>query len=173
MAGMDIAFEERARGERADLLPVLAESFSGIYFWHARRILSGRATVLAAVRNGIPVGLAMLKTLSPGTGYVYYIAVTRAERQRGTGGLLLDQAIAFLTARGSSTILACVTRANTPSERLMASRGFLPSGFRDLHRHYGIFGAMRLWVGMTVAPGEKVTMRQAGKEALPTAPPRA
>jgi L-amino acid N-acyltransferase YncA len=162
MSESGIAFEERVQGDRADLVPLLGESFSGIYLWHARRILSGGATVLAARRNGTAVGVAMVKMLDPGTGYVYYIAVARAERRRGTGGLLLDRAIARLVARGSTVILACVTRANVPSERLMASRGFFPSGFRDLARHSGVFGAMRLWAGMTVAPGEQVTLLSTG-----------
>ena len=161
MAGPGITFEERAPGGRADLAAVLAESFSGIYLWHARRILFSGATVLAALRGEVPAGLVMVKTLTPVTGYVYYVAVAAGERQRGTGGLLLDEAITMLTARGSSTILACITRANVPSERLMSSRGFLPVTFRDLRRRFGALAAVRLWMGMTVAPGETVTMRQA------------
>jgi ribosomal protein S18 acetylase RimI-like enzyme len=155
------------RGDRADLLPLLRESFSGIYLWHARRILSGHATILAAHRNGEPVGLAMVTMLNPGTGYVYYLAVSPAERHRGTGGLLLDQSLNCLTARGARIVLASVTRANIPSERLVASRGFRPCRFRDLSRRFGRVAALKLWVGMTVAPGERVTMRPA-EDAAPT-----
>jgi ribosomal protein S18 acetylase RimI-like enzyme len=159
MAGMSLAVRERARGGRTDLFPLLGASFSGIYLWHARRILSGRSTVLAAERNGTPVGLAMVTVLTRGVGYVYYLAVAPAERRQGVGGLLLDTSLEYLAGRGARIVLAAVTRANIPSERLVASRGFRSCRFRDLSRRFGAFSALRLWVGMTIAPGEKVTIR--------------
>jgi ribosomal protein S18 acetylase RimI-like enzyme len=160
MAGMNLAVRERVRGRRADLFPLLGASFSGIYLWHARKILNGRSTVLAAERNGEPVGLAMVTMLNHDVGYVYYLAVAPAERRQGAGGLLLDTSLEFLTLHGAQIVLAAVTRANIPSERLMASRGFRSCRFRDLSRRFGAFSALRLWVGMTVAPGENVIIRE-------------
>jgi GNAT superfamily N-acetyltransferase len=162
---MEISFEERRQGDRGDLLPILGESFSGIYLWHARRILLGRAMVLAATlaaeMNRVPTGLAMMKMLAPGVGYVYYLAISRAERQRGIGGHLLDQCMSRLISRGALVVLASVTGGNLPSERLVASRGFRACRFRDIAARFGVTAALRFWLGMTVAPGEKVFMRLA------------
>ena len=156
---MDIRFEERRRDDRGDLLPVLRESFEGIYLWHARRILRGRATVLAADRNGIPIGLAMMKMLAPRVGYVYYLAVSSVERQQGTGGRLLERCLSHLVSRGVRAVLACVTVGNVPSERLFASRGFRARSFRDLIGYFGALGAPRIWFGMTATPRERVWMK--------------
>jgi GNAT superfamily N-acetyltransferase len=158
-AGTHTRVEERKRGDRRDLLPILAESFSGVYLWHARRILLGRSAVLAAERHGSPVGLAMMKMLSPAVGYVYYLAVLPAERRNGIGGALLDGCLAWLASRGAGTTLAAVTRGNVPSERLIASRGFTPRTFWNLILHFGPAAAALLWLRMTVAPGERVSAR--------------
>lgn len=158
---MNIDIEERGRGDREDLIPVLRESFSGIYLWHARRILRSRATVLAAMRGRIPIGLAMMKMLSRDVGYVYYLALARAERRLGVGGLLLDRCLTSLFSLGVSTILACVTDGNIPSERLVISRGFVPCTMGDLLKRFGALKALGFWIGMTVAPGEEVFVKLA------------
>ena len=139
----EISFEERRQGNRRDLLPMLGESFSGIYLWHARRILLGRAAVIAAERNRVPTGLAMMKMLAPGVGYVYYLAISRAERQRGIGGHLLDQCMSRLVSQGALAVLASITGGNLPSERLVASRGFYACRFRDLAGRFGAAAAFR------------------------------
>ena len=156
---MDIHIEQRRQGDRLDLLPILEDSFGGIYLWHARRILLSRAEVLAAERNQAPIGLAMMKMLAPSVGYLYYLATSRAERRRGIGGLLLDQSLTLLASRGAGTVLAAVTGGNLPSERLVVSRGFRACSFRNLATHFGAIAALRLWLGMTVAPGERVFVR--------------
>jgi ribosomal protein S18 acetylase RimI-like enzyme len=157
-AGTDISIEERGRGDRRDLLPILRDSFDGIYLWHARRILLGRAAVLAAERNRAPVGLAMTKMLAPGVGYVYYLAISRAERRRGIGGLLLDRCLTYLASQGAGTVFASVTGGNLPSERLVASRGFRACTFGNLAARLGPAAALGMWMRMTVAPGERVSL---------------
>ncbi|MGA2974328.1 MAG: GNAT family N-acetyltransferase [Spirochaetia bacterium] len=156
---MDISIQERQRADRRDLLAILRESFSGIYLWHARRILLGPAAVLAAESSRTPIGLVIMKMLAPGVGYVYYLAISPAERRRGTGGFLLDRCLGYLDSHGARAVLASVTEGNLPSERLVASRGFHICRFRDLARRFGAAAAFRLWMGMTVAPGERVFMR--------------
>jgi ribosomal protein S18 acetylase RimI-like enzyme len=101
----------------------------------------------------------MMKMPAPGVGYVYYLAISPAERQRGTGGLLLDACLDRLASQGAAVILASVTKGNLPSERLVASRSFRPWHFRNLARRFGAAAALRLWMVMTVAPGERVFMR--------------
>jgi L-amino acid N-acyltransferase YncA len=98
----------------------------------------------------------MMKMLAPAVGYVYYLAMARAERRHGVGGVLLDRCLTSLSSLGASTILACVTDGNIPSERLVISRGFLPCGLGSLVRQFGAIKALEFWIGMTVAPGEKL-----------------
>lgn len=163
---MDISIEVRRQADRGDLLAILRESFGGIYLWHARRILLGPAAVLAAERNRAPIGLVMMKMLAPGVGYVYYLAISRTERHRGIGGLLLDRCLSYLDSRGARAVLVSVTGGNLPSERLVASRGFHACLFRDLARRFGAAAALRLWMGMTVAPGERVFMKLTGRSGF-------
>jgi len=153
IANIDINVVERGRGDRSDLFPILEESFGGIYLWHARWILRSRAVVLASESRETPSALAIMELLAPTVGYVYYLAVSRLERHRGLGGLLLDRCLSRLISAGARTVLASVTRGNLPSERLVVSRGFSPCIFRDLTRQFGAAKAFKLWMGMTVAPG--------------------
>lgn len=135
---------------------MLRESFAGLYLWHARRILRGPVMVLAAERDGAPVGVAMAKMLARGVGYVYYVAVSGHERGRGVGGVLLDVCLSRLSTQGAASVLASVTPGNAASEQLVEGRGFKPWGFREAARLYGAARALFLWFTMTVAPGERV-----------------
>jgi ribosomal protein S18 acetylase RimI-like enzyme len=100
-----------------------------------------------------------MKMMTPGAGYVYYLAVSPTERRRGIGGLLLDKCLSYLESLGAGAVLASVTAGNLPSRQLVASRGFCACSFRNLARRFGVLGALRLWIGMTVAPGETVSIR--------------
>jgi hypothetical protein len=48
MTTSDVAVVDVPEGERARLLPILEESFEGLYLWHARRTLQSIETVRAA-----------------------------------------------------------------------------------------------------------------------------
>ena len=98
----------------------------------------------------------MFTMLGPGLGYVYYIAVTPSQRAKGVGGLLLDDALQQLRASKAREMFACVRADNIPSTRLLVSRNFQRTGFRELVRLKGFARAARLWIKMVVAPGEKV-----------------
>ena len=67
----DVEVVEVPEAERARLLPILEESFEGLYLWHARRTLQNIETVRAAkTLEGEDAGLLMMKMLGDGAGYV-------------------------------------------------------------------------------------------------------
>jgi ribosomal protein S18 acetylase RimI-like enzyme len=147
-------------GESRDRLsPILAQSFTGIYHWHARRTLRTVERVRAATQGDATLGLAMCTMLEPGSGYIYYVAVTPSQRTRGIGGLLLDDALQVLRAAGAGEVFACIRPDNTPSLRLFMTRDFSRIRFRELVRREGLRRAARLWMRMVVAPGEEVFRR--------------
>jgi len=98
----------------------------------------------------------MSKLLGPGVGYVFYVAVAPSLRAKGIGGLLLDDALRLLRSAGAGEIYACVRAENAPSVRLVQSRCFRKTDFRELSRWKGLAETARLWIGMVAAPGEKV-----------------
>jgi ribosomal protein S18 acetylase RimI-like enzyme len=135
--------------------PILEESFSGLYLWHARRTLSDVEAVRLAVVDGAPAGVAMLKFVHDRAGYVYYIAVAHAYRRRGIGGKLLDDAIGFFfDQHDAQEVYASVGEENVESNALFKGRGFRKTDFSELARRYGRVRALLMYRSMLVVHGE-------------------
>ena len=147
------------RKERAGLEWILEESFEGWYLMHSKRTLRDIELVRAATSSGKPVGLVMLKTLEEGLGYVYYVAVARAQRKRGIGKLLLNDALRLFKASGVKEVFASVEEDNEPSEALFASEGFTPTNLGAVSRKHGRLHALNMYREMWVVPGEVLLRR--------------
>lgn len=147
---VDVPEEERAR-----LLPIIEESFEGLYLWHARRTLQSIEAVRAArTPEGDDAGLLMMKMLGDGAGYVYYVAVARRWRRMGVGGRLLDDAVSYLAKGGAREIFASVEEENEDSKALFGSRGFERVDMSDMAGMYGRLRALLMYREMMVVPGE-------------------
>src|SRR5438309_2787579 len=140
--------------ERAGLEWILEESFEGWYLMHSRRNLRDIELVRAAILSGKPVGLVMLKTLESNVGYVYYIAVARAHRNKGVAKLLLEDALRHFETAGLKEAFASVEEDNEPSEALFASEGFTRTSFGEVSKKYGGIRTLNMYRIMTVVPGE-------------------
>ena len=116
-------------------------------------------TVRAAKRSGEYVGLIMVKTLEPGVGYVYYIAVARAHRRLGVAGLLLRDALERFKAAGIAEVFASVEGDNVPSERLFSAEGFARTGLVEVSKEHGALRALNMYRMMVVVPGEVLLHR--------------
>jgi len=81
----EITIEEVPSKQRHSLEWILQESFEGWYLMHSKRTLHHIELVRAAMSSGKPIGLVMLKILEGTIGYVYYIAVAKAQRKRASG----------------------------------------------------------------------------------------
>src|SRR5260370_11669313 len=90
--------------QRDGLEWILKESFEGWYLMHSKRTLQHIELVRAAMLSGKAVGLVMLKILDGTIGYVYYIAVAKAQRKNGIGKLLLEDSLRILNARGTHEV---------------------------------------------------------------------
>jgi ribosomal protein S18 acetylase RimI-like enzyme len=153
----DIAIEDVPVKKRADLRWILEESFEGWYLMYSKRTLRDIELVRAAMLSGKPIGLVMLKTLEKGTvGYVYYIAVAKANRKKGIGKMLLENALQHFKASGASEVFASVEEDNEPSEALFASEGFIRTSFSEVSKKYGNLRTLNMYREMLVVPGEVV-----------------
>lgn len=142
-------------GQRSRLERILDESFEGWYLMHSKRILRDIELVRAAMSSAEPVGLVMLKTLEVGSvGYVYYIAVVKAQRKKGIGKLLLEDALRIFKTHGSQEVFASVEEDNEPSEALFASEGFSRTSFGEVSKKHGKLHALSMYNAMRVVPGE-------------------
>lgn len=160
---MDVPVEivEVPREKREGLLGVLEGSFEGMYLWHARRTLRNSEVVLAArTPDGADVGLIMLKSLSEGPGYVYYVAVAPGFRERGIGGRLLDEAIAHFARAEVEVVYASVEEENAESQALFASRGFERAQGSELAERYGRIRSFVMQREMMVVPGEFLMVKR-------------
>ena len=157
--------------DRERAVPVLEEGFVGIYRWHAKRTLRSVTDVRAAEEDGRVVGVALLERLAPEVGYVYYLSVARAGRQKGVGGRLLDDALSRFARQGVTIVYGAVEEDNRPSRRLFESRGFRLVERRELNWREGGLGAEGLRSRMWVVHGEVVYGRRLGPPAVPTADP--
>ncbi len=146
---------EVPKGARDRLLPILEESFEGMYLWHARRTLQSIVVVKAARSpEGEDAGLIMLKSLPHAAGYVYYVAVPPRFRRKGVGGRLIDEAIAHFAGAGARDIYASVPEYNEESKALFASRGFGRVSGSEMSERYGRIRALLMYREMMVVPGE-------------------
>ena len=147
-------------GRRADLEPVLEESFDGWYLRHSKGVLCDVEVVRAAVCSGASIGLVMLKPLERGAGYVYYIAVARAHRRKGVARLLLEDALRRFREAGTKEVFAGVEEENAPSEALFRSLGFARTSFREVSKDYGSLRALNMYRVMRLVPGEFLLHRR-------------
>jgi ribosomal protein S18 acetylase RimI-like enzyme len=150
------------KGKRASLEWILDESFEGWYLMHSKKTLRHIELVRAAMSSDKPVGLVMLKTLEEGPGYVYYIAVAKADRKKGIGKLLLEDALAHFKKAGVEEVFASVEEDNRPSEALFASEGFTPTSFNKVSKKYGSLHTLNMYREMLVVPGEVLLRRTIG-----------
>jgi ribosomal protein S18 acetylase RimI-like enzyme len=150
----DILLEDSPQEKRPALEWILDESFEGWYLRHAKKTLRESEVVRVAVAAGGPIGLAMLKRLDSRTGYVYYIAVARAQRRKGMAGALLDDALEHFRDEGVVDAYASVEGDNEPSLALFRSRGFTRTNFGAVSKKHGKIGALIMYKEMLVVPGE-------------------
>lgn len=158
-ARTDLEIVDFAVEKRLTLEWIVDESFEGWYQRHARRTLRQSELVRVAVGPGGPAGLAMLKRLDEQTGYVFYIAVARAERRKGVGGLLLWDALRLFGGEGKTDVYASVEEDNEPSLALFESNGFSKTSFGELAKKHGPVGALRMYREMLAVPGEVLLHR--------------
>jgi ribosomal protein S18 acetylase RimI-like enzyme len=143
------------QAERTRLHPILEESFEGLYLWHARRTLQNIEVVRAArTAEGEDAGLIMLKLLTEGAGYVYYVAVPPRFRRRGIGGRLLDDAISYFAQKDVRDVYASVEEDNVESKTLFGSRGFERVTGSEMAERYGRIRSLLMYREMTVVMGE-------------------
>lgn len=141
-------------GARDPAVPVIRESFEGIYRWHANRTLREIPRV-RAVRVGEEVcGISMIERLAPEVGYVYYVAVSVAHRGTGLGGILLDDALRIFREARLEVAYAAAEEDNEPSIRLFRSRGFRSVERKELGWKEGGLGAWGLRSRMRLVYGE-------------------
>jgi ribosomal protein S18 acetylase RimI-like enzyme len=117
----------------------------------------------ARTAEGEDAGLIMLKSLSEGPGYVYYVAVSPRFRRRGVGGRLLDEAVAYFVEAGMSDVYASIEEDNAESEALFASRGFERVKGSEMAKRYGRMRSFLMYREMMVAPGEVLVARRLGQ----------
>lgn len=146
---VDLVGETRDRA-----IPILKESFEGIYRWHAKRTLREIATVRAAEVGGEIVGAALLEELLPEVGYVYYLFVGEGHRRQGIGGALLDDALARFRSDAVRVVYAAAEEENAASRELFRSRGFREVGRKEPGWQEGGLGAWGLRSRMLLVSGE-------------------
>ena len=152
-----------ASEDRGPVYSILEESFDGLYLWHAKRTLLEVDRVRAAKIDGEIVGVAMLKNLGSGLGYVYYVAVTPKHRKKGVGRRLLSDALEYFASHGSEEVYASIEEENVESRALFGSMGFRETSYGELSRKYGAVRAFELYRKMLVVPGENLFSKELAK----------
>jgi ribosomal protein S18 acetylase RimI-like enzyme len=160
----DLLPEDRPRA-----IPIVIDSFEGIYRWHAKRTLREVSRVRGATSQGELVGVTMLELLEPEVGYVYYVAVLQSHRRRGVAGRLLVDALELFRRQGSRVVYAAAEEENTASIRLFVGHGFRRTERKELSWREGGLGAWGLRSRMMVVSGEELYGLRLAPE--PTAPP--
>jgi ribosomal protein S18 acetylase RimI-like enzyme len=153
-AAVELEIRDLGVGERDRAVPVIVDSFVGIYRWHAKRTLRSVQTVRAATADGEVVGVSLLERLTPAVGYVYYLAVRRAFRRRGIAARLLDDALAGFSRERIRVVYAAAEEDNVGSIALFRSRRFRTVERKELGYAEGGLGAWGLRSRMWIVSGE-------------------
>ena len=153
-APANVELVDLPEGQRDAAVPILIDSFVGIYRWHAKRTLRTIPWVRGARIEGKLGAVSLLEMLTPEVGYVYYLAVGKGYRYRGLGGILLDDALGRFRARGAQIVYAAAEEDNAVSLRLFRSRGFRTIERRELGYKEGGLGAWGLRSRMMLVSGE-------------------
>jgi len=140
--------------DRERAIPVILDSFTGIYRWHAKRTLRAVSRVRGAWDSGELVGVSMLELLDPAVGYVYYLAVRRPYRRRGVARRLLLDALDLFRTQGARVVFAAAEEDNTASLRLFEERGFRSTEPKERSWREGGLGAWGFRSRMMVVSGE-------------------
>jgi len=151
---VDVEIIDVPPSQRVRLQWILDESFEGWYLRHSSRTLREIEVVRAAMVSGMPTGLTMLKKIEGKVGYLFYIAVARANRKQGIGKLLVKDAMGLFKAARLAEVFASVEEDNEPSERLFASEGFTRTSFGEVSKNYGHLHTLNMYRTMWVVPGE-------------------
>ena len=152
----EIRLREISGDARPDVLPILKESFTGYYRWHAKRTLLEIERVRVADWDGVVAGAALLERLVPEVGYVSYLFVGTNFRRRGIGATLFDDAIGWFRRQGVLVVYTVAEPENRASIALIRSRGFRKTERKETGWRDGGLGA---W-------GLRSRMRIIGDEAL-------
>ncbi len=163
---VDLAGSARERA-----LPVVTDSFVGIYRWHAKRTLRHVSRVRGAEIDAELAGVAMLERLTPAVGYVYYLAVRKPFRRRGIGGVLLDDAVEGFARSGVRVVYGAAEAENAGSLALFLSRGFRTVERREIGYSEGGLGAGGLRSRMWIVSGEVLLGRRLAPEPASSAHP--
>jgi len=154
--------------ERERAVPVVIDSFVGIYRWHAKRTLRLASEVRAIEEEGRVVGVSMLERLVPEAGYVYYLAVAQTHRRKGLGASLLDDALERFTTGGAQVVYAAAEQDNVASIELFRSRGFRLVERQEVGFREGGLGAWGLRSRMRVVHGEVLLGKRVAPPSGPT-----
>lgn len=160
--------EELAGPDRDQVVPILKESFTGYYRWHAKRQLREVPVVRALRVGGEWWGAAELDRLAPGVAYVYYVFTARAHRRQGVGSALLDDALQRFRQEGASIVYAVVGARNRASLGLFRSRGFRSVGADEPNWREGGLGAWGLRARMRIIAGERLLGRRLSEGRAPS-----
>ena len=134
--------------------PILKESFTGYYRWHAKRTLHQIETARGLELGGTLAGASMLEELVPGVGYVYYIFVGKEHRRQGVGAALLDDALSRFRRRKVEVVFGVAESGNRASVGLFRSRGFRIVPREEVGWREGGLGAWGLRTRMRIIQGE-------------------
>ncbi|WP_375769542.1 GNAT family N-acetyltransferase [Archangium gephyra] len=104
---------------------------SGYQWWLSRELKRQGAVVLVAERDGAVVGYVYAtvegrdwNALLDAHGALHDIWVEPAARGSGVGGLLLEELVRQLRARGVPRIILMTATQNEPAQRLFAKHGW-------------------------------------------------
>ncbi len=135
-------------------VPILVDSFVGIYRWHAKRTLHRVSSVRGALDVNQLIGVSMLADLAPGIGYVYYLAVLRGHRKERVGSLLLEDALLRFNSQKAEIVYAAAEEENAASIALFKSHGFRIIAREERGYREGGLGAWGLRRKMMLVSGE-------------------
>jgi ribosomal protein S18 acetylase RimI-like enzyme len=139
---------------RSGVLPILKESFTGYYRWHAKRTLLEIERVQVATLNRTIAGAALLERLVPEVGYISYIFVGSGFRRRGVGAALFDDAIRKFRRQRVLVVYAVAEPENRASIALIRSRGFRRTERKETSWKEGGLGAWGLRSRMRIIGDE-------------------
>jgi len=155
-----VSLRDASAKDREAIERIARLSFDGVYAFFAVRGMRRADPILVAEQDGAVIGFLEGHVFDgvPPIGYVYFVAVDPDRRGKGTGRVLVTEAVSRFCAAGATRVFAAVPKDNDASRRLFESLGFQGVPRSALRRWYGWRG-IGVQMRMVIAPHEILLAR--------------
>jgi GNAT superfamily N-acetyltransferase len=165
--GLMIQFRNAEHSDKKAIDGILDSSFTRIYAYYAKKSFASLENTMVAENGAEIVGVINWRVYTAADitiGYLFWLAVLPGFRKKGTGTVLMKQAVEFIHHKyGKIDIYTAAEKKNHISRKLLEKEGFVLADKKKIKQQYGK-NHSTLFGEMMVMPWECLYVKRAAAE---------